>query len=239
MVNAFHGVKPCRSSFSSKLFAVEAEEPVAEEPVAEEAPAPLPVTPAPAVALPAKWLPVGGVKAPKMLDGTMAGDAGFDPLGFAKSKKTLFWMREAELKHSRLAMLAAVGWPMSELLHKEIASTLNLPSILASGDRAPALLNGGLNSVYASGILIVSILVAGLVEGRSMNDGTIFWGADKPEGYVPGNLGFDPLNLKSMRKNMDEFEIKNGRLAMVAITAFAFLEASNGKPVTELTPFLF
>lgn len=236
-MNAFRGAQPSRQTF--KLAAMETE-PVTEEPVAEAA-APMPVTPAPvaAVRLPAKWLPIGGMKAPKMLDGTMAGDVGFDPLGFAKSKKTLFWMREAELKHSRLAMLAAVGWPMSELLHKEIATTLNLPSILADGDRAPALLNGGLNSLYASGILIVSILVAGLVEGRSMNDGTIFWGADKPEGYIPGNLGFDPLNLKSMRKNMDEFEIKNGRLAMVAITAFAFLEASNGKPVTELTPFLF
>ena len=236
-MNAFRGAQPSRQTF--KLAAMETE-PVAEEPVAEAA-APVPVTPAPvaAVRLPAKWLPIGGMKAPKMLDGTMAGDVGFDPLGFAKSKKTLFWMREAELKHSRLAMLAAVGWPMSELLHKEIATTLNLPSILANGDRAPSLLNGGLNSIYASGILIVSILVAGLIEGRSMNDGTIFWGADKPEGYIPGNLGFDPLNLKSMRKNMDEFEIKNGRLAMVAITAFAFLEASNGKPVTELTPFLF
>ena len=211
---------------------------VASEETAPYSPPPL----APTVALPAKWLPIGGVKAPKILDGTLAGDVGFDPLGFSKSRKTLFWMREAELKHARLAMLAAVGWPMSELLHKEIAGTLNLPSILAAGDRAPSLLNGGLNSVYASGVLIMSILVAGIVEGRSMNDGTIFWGADKPEGYMPGNLGFDPLNLKKIRgdvRNMETMEIKNGRLAMIAITAYAFSEASSGKPVTELTPFLF
>lgn len=227
-----------RSTGSMKLAAVETNEPIAEEPV-EVAPVPTPAPPAPAKRIPAKWLPIGGVMAPKILDGSMPGDNGFDPLGFGKSKKTLFWMREAELKHARLAMLAAVGWPMSELLHKEIATTLNLPSILASGDRAPALLNGGLNSAYASGVLIVSILVAGLIEGRSMNDGTIFWGADKPEGYVPGDLGFDPLNLKNARKNMSEYEIANGRLAMAAITAFVFLEASSGKPVTELTPFLF
>ena len=91
----------------------------------------------------AKWLPIGGVKAPLLLDGTLAGDVGFDPLGFSKSQKTLYWMREAEVKHSRLAMLAAAGWPISELWHKEIAKVFGLESILASNDRAPSLLNGG------------------------------------------------------------------------------------------------
>ncbi len=70
----------------------------------------IPPAPKKKVALPAKWLPIGGVKAPLTLDGSLAGDVGFDPLGFAKSAKTLFWMREAEIKHGRLAMLAAVGW---------------------------------------------------------------------------------------------------------------------------------
>ena len=60
--------------------------------------------------IPAQWLPIGGLKAPVTLDGSLAGDVGFDPLGFSKSTKTLFWMREAEVKHGRLAMLAAVGW---------------------------------------------------------------------------------------------------------------------------------
>ena len=72
-----------------------------------EIPAPAPVK---KQAIPAKWLPIGGFKAPLTLDGTLAGDVGFDPLGFSKSAKTLYWMREAEVKHGRLAMLAAVGW---------------------------------------------------------------------------------------------------------------------------------
>lgn len=70
----------------------------------------IPPAPKKKVALPAKWLPIGGFKAPLTLDGSLAGDVGFDPLGFAKSAKTLFWMREAEIKHGRLAMLAAIGW---------------------------------------------------------------------------------------------------------------------------------
>ena len=40
----------------------------------------------------------------------MAGNAGFDPAGFASSPDLLLQYREAELKHSRLAMLAAAGW---------------------------------------------------------------------------------------------------------------------------------
>ena len=203
------------------------------EPVVFSTPAP--AKPAPALA--AKWLPIGGMKAPKILDGTMAGDAGFDPLGFSKSQKTLLWMREAEIKHGRLAMLAAVGWPVSELLHKEIASTFHLQSILAGGGRAPSLLNGGLNSVYAFGVLTGAIAAAGFLEGKAMQEGSIFWGRDKAPGYKPGDFGFDPLNLNS--KAMETREIKNGRLAMIAITVYAFSEASSGKPVTELTPFLF
>jgi hypothetical protein len=58
------------------------------EPVAFTAP------PVKKARLPAQWLPVGNNKAPITLDGSLAGDVGFDPLGFSKSKKTLFWMRE-------------------------------------------------------------------------------------------------------------------------------------------------
>lgn len=43
----------------------------------------------------------------------MAGDVGFDPLGLSGiaglAGADLYWMREAELKHGRVAMLAVVG----------------------------------------------------------------------------------------------------------------------------------
>lgn len=207
----------------------------------EEAPTPPPAA-KPKVALKQQWFPFLSMKAPINLDGSLAGDVGFDPLGFSSSKKTLFWMREAETKHARLAMLAAVGWPLSELWHKDIAKTFNLESILADGDRAPSLLNGGLDSVYATGMLMMSIIVAGLLEGKAMNSGEVFWGNDKPEGYVPGNYGFDPLNLynvKGNKKTMETAEIKNGRLAMIAISIFAISEATTGLPVVQETPYLF
>lgn len=192
---------------------------------------------------PAQWLPIGNVKAPIILDGSLAGDVGFDPLGFSKSNKTLYWMREAELKHARLAMLSAIGWPLSELWHNPIAEFMHLDSILASGDRAPSILNGGLSSVYASGMLMASIVIAGLLEGKSMNSGEVFWNAEKSDGYKPGDLGFDPLELHTTRdgdkKAMETAEIKNGRLAMIAITAYVAQELVTGMPVVQQTPYLF
>lgn len=47
------------------------------------------------------------VTRPLPLDGSLAGDVGFDPLGFAKSKDQLLELRDSELKHSRIAMLVS------------------------------------------------------------------------------------------------------------------------------------
>ena len=46
------------------------------------------------------------MEAPAALDGTMVGDVGFDPLGFAKTKDELIQYREAEIKHGRLGKCA-------------------------------------------------------------------------------------------------------------------------------------
>merc|ERR1719450_1094394 len=54
-----------------------------------------------------------------------------------EQKQTLYWMREAEIKHARLAMLAAVGWPLAEMLNPFIA-------LDGHNGRAPSLFNGGL-----------------------------------------------------------------------------------------------
>ena len=49
----------------------------------------------------------------------------FDPLGLASEEK-LAQYREAELKHGRLAMLAALGWPAAEELEPFISKALGL-----------------------------------------------------------------------------------------------------------------
>jgi len=96
-------------------------------------------------------------------DGKLAGDKGFDPAGFATSTEKLRIYREAELKHGRLAMLAALGWPVAEALNGPLSKLAGLQSTLveASGTpliggdtvgaelllRNPSFLNGGLESI--------------------------------------------------------------------------------------------
>ena len=44
-----------------------------------------------------------------MLKGWVGGEKGFDPLGVTDALP-VYWVREAELKHGRICMLATVGW---------------------------------------------------------------------------------------------------------------------------------
>lgn len=172
---------------------------------------------------------------PAFLDGSMAGDVGFDPLGFAKSEQDLMNYREAEIKHARLAMLAAAGWPVSELFDKKIANTLSLAPVVDATDRAPSVLNGGLGKVSPV-YWIGCLLLASAVEAYGLSQ-------KGKEGYFPGNLGFDPLGVypsdEAGQMRMQTTEIKNGRLAMIAITAFAVQEAVYKLGVVDETPVFF
>jgi hypothetical protein len=77
-----------------------------------------------------------------------AGNCGLDPLRLATDKYQLAFYREAEIKHARLAMMAAAGWPVAELWDSKIAAFFGLPSVLDANDGLnPALLNGGLFEV--------------------------------------------------------------------------------------------
>lgn len=171
---------------------------------------------------------------PAMLDGTLAGDVGFDPLGFAKNEESLLAYREAEIKHGRLAMLAAAGWPISELLDRQLADYFGVPSVLDDGDRVPSVLNGGLEKVvpewwgFCLG-MCAAIDLYGVQRARA--------------GFVPGDLGWDPLNLypkdETGRKRMQLAEIKHGRVAMLGVTGFAAQEYISKLGVIDETPFFF
>merc|ERR1719502_1100056 len=107
---------------------------------------------APAVEEVAPPPPLPKIKTMMVGDGTLAGDANFDPLMIADSPEKLAWYREAEVKHARLAMLAAFGWPISEVT--------NFGGLLRGDGRAPSLLNGGLgdiNSLYWAGVVGLAV----------------------------------------------------------------------------------
>ena len=63
------------------------------------------------------------------------------------------------------------------------------------------------------------------------------------EGYIPGDLGFDPLGLypsdEEGQRQMQLREVKHGRLAMLGVTGFAIQEATSKVGVIDETPFFF
>jgi len=166
-------------------------------------------------------------------DKTLAGDWGFDPLQLADSPSKLAYFREAEVKHARLAMLAAAGWPVAELLNGPLSKLIGAETLLQNG-RAPSILNGGLGGVnlaYWVGILGLAVYVESKSIDMQLNTGS------RSADYLPGMIGFDPLKKDSPA--MRAAEILNGRIAMVAITFFALEEALLRAPVVTATPVFF
>merc|ERR1712232_424093 len=162
---------------------------------------------------------------PISLTRKLVGDVGFDPFNFADTEEKLEWQRKAELKHSRIAMLAAVGWPVSEFLDQPLAQMFHLDPLLVTGDRAPSILNGGLdkvNPLYWGMVLAVagSIELAELFQPK--NNGSSIW---------------DPLGLypetENEQKQVEKAEIDFGRLAMLGITGFAIQEFFTMKAVID------
>mmetsp|Transcript_21507 Transcript_21507/g.39478 ORF Transcript_21507/g.39478 Transcript_21507/m.39478 type:complete len:326 (+) Transcript_21507:292-1269(+) len=177
------------------------------------------------------------VPRPAMLDGTLPGDRGFDPLNFSSDASALQWQRKAEVKHARLAMLAAVGWPVAELLHKDIASAFDLPILLASGDRVPSILNDGLSHASFPAFWIAIITAAAVIEIQESVEANLSCKLN------PSDKGFDPINLggKTMEQKhfMHEAELFNGRLGMLAITGFAIQEWFLNSAVVDQIPIFF
>lgn len=175
---------------------------------------------------------------PKLLDGSLPGDVGFDPFGFAGADKaSLLYMREAEVKHGRLAMLAVVGWPIAELFDKAIAEALGLPIALTKNGNSPSVLNGGLEKIdILYWVAVVTLAAIVEIESSKVQE-------TKGKDYLSGDVGFDPLGLfpktKEGKFEMMTKEVKHGRLAMMALLGFIVQEALYRTPVVAETPQFF
>ena len=146
------------------------------------------------------------IVAPKNTEGWV-GDVGFDPLGFSDNFD-MKWLREAEIKHGRTSMLACLGFVMQEYW--------TLPGYVHVDDSNLA------PSVVGASPMLQIILWMGVLEFWT-NKGNVTMETmfEDPE-RVPGDFGFDPMGL-SVGKSQEEKdsmalkELKNGRLAMLAI----------------------
>jgi len=196
---------------------------------------------------------------PALLDGTHPGDYGFDPAGFCTTNAELYNQMEAEVRHCRLAMLCAAGWPMAELWGQDWFDGY----FLADGGRAPSILNGGLISdvqfpplptLFVLGFFALygqqelktlGTLKCQTLYGNVHKKDLEGLGEEWPWG-VAGDEDFDPLGLYGLLGNdavgrftMRELELNHGRVAMLAVLSYVMLESVTHVPVVQLTPFLF
>uniref|UniRef100_A0A0D6R6P8 Chlorophyll a-b binding protein, chloroplastic n=1 Tax=Araucaria cunninghamii TaxID=56994 RepID=A0A0D6R6P8_ARACU len=170
----------------------------------------------------ATWLP--GLDPPPYLDGSLAGDFGFDPLELGKDPKNLRWYVQAELIHARFAMAGVAGILFTDLLR--LAGLKNIPLWYEAG---------AMKFEFASTetLFLVQLILMGFVETKRYMDfinpgsqampGTFFGLEQALEGLetgYPGGPLFNPVGLaRDIRKSksLKLKEIKNGRLAMVAM----------------------
>mmetsp|Transcript_6248 Transcript_6248/g.9225 ORF Transcript_6248/g.9225 Transcript_6248/m.9225 type:complete len:202 (-) Transcript_6248:622-1227(-) len=164
----------------------------------------------------------------KMAVEDMAGVSGplgfFDPFNFSKGaeESTIKKFREAEIKHGRVAMLAALGFLVGD----------NISGWAGSG---PALTQFQQADAVLPYFWVIVLSIIGVIEGRTIltgwespDEAAGKFPADLKSDYIPGDLGFDPLNLKPKSseelKIMQTKELNNGRLAMIAIVGMIVQE---------------
>jgi light-harvesting complex I chlorophyll a/b binding protein 4 len=131
----------------------------------------------------------------------------FDPLGFTeRAPEWIPWFREAELKHGRAAMLATAGFIVPQFIRipGEQFSFDSIPNVIDAHDKLPE----SMIQIFGWISLIEACSFPALA---NMNE------FDRR----PGDFSFDPLSLypedPAKQQEMQLKELKNGRLAMIAI----------------------
>jgi len=162
----------------------------------------------------------------------------FDPLGLSDGKTAaeMKKYRESELKHGRVAMVAALGIFTGETINPLFDHKITGPAIYQF-QQADELV-----SFFWVGV----VFLIGLIEGQN-----IIVGWDSPgktssstsgmamlkEDYVNGDLGFDPLGIKP--KDTYEYELmqvkelSNGRLAMLAVAGMVAQELVTNEGIAQ------
>jgi hypothetical protein len=134
--------------------------------------------------------------------------------------------REAEIRHGRLAMLAAMIWPLQELVDQ---------FILAPEQFGP-LLYGPVTLPYFPLLMTAIMLLLGYLDiySQAIKDMDQIGDA-----FLPGDCFWDPLQVlqgapDKMRRNMQERELFNGRAAMIAVGAYIVEESITHKALVEI-----
>merc|ERR1719164_320220 len=172
--------------------------------------------------------PFDGIKFAKSLPGITAPLDFFDPAGFCSQENVtegkIRFYREVELKHCRVAMLAALGFPLAEQFHPLFGGGVDVPSYLAF-QQTP------LQTFWPAVVFTISVAEVFSVFTFQNPAGSQPWSISLD--HEAGDFGFDPLGLKPTSaaelSEMQTKELNNGRLAMIAIAGMVAQELVSGQ----------
>jgi hypothetical protein len=162
---------------------------------------------------------------PQNLAGYVGEEQEFDPLGFSDTFD-MKWLREAELKHGRVCMLATVGFAAQQ--YATFPGMKPTPNAL---DAVYTETNGLITLIVLAGY-IESVTYDGKITMLDMFEGK----ADK----VPGDFNFGSGFLKGKSDkevyDMKLKELNNGRLAMLAFGGMVHHNLVVNGPLFPLVP---
>ena len=174
------------------------------------------------------WLP--GSDCPPYL-ASAPGSHGFDPLKLAETPANLQRFQEAELIHSRWAMLGVAGALVPEVLG--FGDWVSAQDWVVKGGNATWL--GVANPLGISTLVGIQAVLFAAAEGARGQE------PDAEKRKYPGG-SFDPLGWSKDASALPELklkELKNGRLAMVAMIGLIGQHAATGKtPMAALAEHL-
>ena len=187
---------------------------------------------------------------------TLPGDFGWDPLGFAEkdyvqnfqyrilsalpggnpdkdpppaprpSALVLRDYREAEIRHGRLAMLAVMIWPIQE----------KFDQFFLEPNQCGPLISGPVTLPYLPLFMTLLMMLLGYLDIYTKD---IQESEGVGDAFLPGDCFWDPLKVldgapATMKRNMQERELFNGRVAMLAFAAFVFEEVTSHEAVIDI-----
>ena len=133
-------------------------------------------------------------------------------------------------------MLAAVAWPLQEKLNPFLAAKFHMPNLVAeTGGLSPSVLNGGLEQglIPATVLAFAGLISAVELQGLKIKEAT-------PENeWVPGDYGTSRIAERGSEQffSLQEGEIWNSRIAMLAVLAYVVQEKVTGIPTSYTLPF--